>query len=177
MSEFDLLVKNVRVVRPDSSEVAGLDIAVSDGRVARLAPGIDPALAATVVDGGGKLAFPGVVDAHQHWGIYNPLEDDTRSESRASAQGCCLVPPDLPGPFRCRDGHQTRRSRVTAGSRLGAARSSAVNGSTSYSLLREVCLSSLVSAIRSNGLKVIRSSLSTKFGLSSHRHSLAHLLL
>jgi len=87
MSEFDLLVKNVRVVRPDSSGVADLDIAVSGGRVARLTPGIDPALAATVVDGGGKLAFPGVVDAHQHWGIYNPLEDDTRSESRASAQG------------------------------------------------------------------------------------------
>lgn len=87
MSEFDLLVKNVRVVRPDSSGVADLDIAVRGGRVARLAPGIDPALAATVVDGGGKLAFPGVVDAHQHWGIYNPLGDDARSESRASAQG------------------------------------------------------------------------------------------
>src|SRR5690606_24726639 len=40
-----------------------------------------------VVDGAGKLAFPGVVDAHQHWGIYNPLPEDTTSESRASAQG------------------------------------------------------------------------------------------
>ncbi len=35
----------------------------------------------------GLLAFPGVVDAHQHWGIYNPLEEDTASESRAAAQG------------------------------------------------------------------------------------------
>ncbi len=40
-----------------------------------------------MVDGGGKLAFPGVVDAHQHWGIYNPLSDDTATESRACAQG------------------------------------------------------------------------------------------
>jgi allantoinase len=27
------------------------------------------------------------VDAHQHWGIYNPLDEDTTTESRASAQG------------------------------------------------------------------------------------------
>ena len=36
---------------------------------------------------GGKLAFPGVVDAHQHWGIYNPLAEDADTESRAAAQG------------------------------------------------------------------------------------------
>ncbi|MFY1698375.1 dihydroorotase [Solwaraspora sp. WMMA2101] len=40
-----------------------------------------------VVDGRGRLAFPGVVDAHQHWGIYRPLPDDAYSESRACAQG------------------------------------------------------------------------------------------
>ncbi|GII97506.1 hypothetical protein [Sinosporangium siamense] len=40
-----------------------------------------------MVDGGGRPAFPGVVDAHQQWGIYNPLSDDTRSESRACARG------------------------------------------------------------------------------------------
>lgn len=87
MSEFDLLVKNVRVVRPDTSEVVGLDIGVTAGTVTALAHDIAPDRAATVVDGGGKLAFPGAVDAHQHWGIYNPLEEDVRSESRAAAQG------------------------------------------------------------------------------------------
>jgi allantoinase len=40
-----------------------------------------------VHEGRGLLAFPGVVDAHQHWGIYNPLAEDTVSESRACAQG------------------------------------------------------------------------------------------
>jgi allantoinase len=87
MSEFDLLVKNVRIVRPDTSEVVDLDIGVIDGKVARLAPDINASRADSVVDGGGKLAFPGAVDAHQHWGIYNPLEEDARTESRAAAQG------------------------------------------------------------------------------------------
>lgn len=84
---YDLLVTNVRVVRHDRPEPETADIAVTDGKIAKVAAGIDPAEARTVVDGGGKLAFPGVVDAHQHWGIYNPLAEDTASESRASAQG------------------------------------------------------------------------------------------
>jgi allantoinase len=84
---FDLLVKNARVVRADHGEPADLDIAVRDGVFARLAAGIPAGQAAKVVDAGGRLVFPGVVDAHQHWGIYNPLAEDTRSESRACAQG------------------------------------------------------------------------------------------
>ena len=87
MPTFDLLLKNVRVVRSDYSEVADLDIAVTGGRIARLAADVAAEEAATVIDGQGKLAFPGVVDAHQHWGIYSPLAEDTRTESRASAQG------------------------------------------------------------------------------------------
>ncbi|GAA3749677.1 allantoinase [Spinactinospora alkalitolerans] len=87
MSEFDLIISNVRVVRPDTDTVRTGDIAVRDGRVAEIAEGIDAARALETVDGGGRLAFPGAVDAHQHWGIYNPLEIDARTESRASAQG------------------------------------------------------------------------------------------
>ncbi|MWA00331.1 amidohydrolase family protein [Actinomadura sp. LD22] len=90
MATTELLLKNVRVVRPDAPEGAEperLDIAVNDGTIVRLAADLPDDDAAKVVDGGGKLAFPGVVDAHQHWGIYNELAADTRSESRASAQG------------------------------------------------------------------------------------------
>ncbi|MBB5826077.1 dihydroorotase [Micromonospora carbonacea] len=87
MTTFDLLLRNVRLVRHDRSDTETVDIGVTAGRVARVAPGLDPADAATVHDGQGKLAFPGVVDAHQHWGIYHPLAEDTASESRASAQG------------------------------------------------------------------------------------------
>lgn len=83
----DLLIRNVRVVQPHLSRTIDADIAVTGGAVTAIEPGLDPAGAGQVVDGGGKLAFPGVVDAHQHWGIYNPLPEDAVSESRASAQG------------------------------------------------------------------------------------------
>jgi allantoinase len=87
VTSLDTLVKNVRVVRPGVAAPEWLDIGISGGRFTRLAPDIPAEEAKAVVDGRGLLAFPGVVDAHQHWGIYNPLEDDTRSESRACAQG------------------------------------------------------------------------------------------
>jgi len=85
--DLDLLVKNVRVVRPDHSEPERLDIGVVDGRFTRIASDIPADQADVVIHGGNRLAFPGVVDVHQHWGIYNPLEEDARSESRAAAQG------------------------------------------------------------------------------------------
>jgi allantoinase len=87
MTRHDLLIRNVRVVRPDTDAVEDADIAVRDGRIVDVAPALDHQQSDTVFDGDGKLAFPGAVDAHQHWGIYNPLDVDTGSESRAAAQG------------------------------------------------------------------------------------------
>ena len=84
---YDLLIKNVRVVRPHGNVVHEGDIAIRDGKFARVAPGIAPAEAKQVHDGRGLLAFPGVVDAHMHSGIYSPLAEDAVSESRAAAMG------------------------------------------------------------------------------------------
>ncbi|MCC7199325.1 MAG: dihydroorotase family protein [Gammaproteobacteria bacterium] len=84
---YDLLIRNARVVRPLQSAVIDADIAIKGGKIARVAPGIAPDSAAEVVDAGGKLAFPGLVDPHMHTGIYSPLDEDAVSESRAAAQG------------------------------------------------------------------------------------------
>jgi allantoinase len=85
--EFDLLIKNVRVVRPLGNVVHQSDIAIKDGKFALIAPGIDVSRAKEVQDGKNRLAFPGVVDAHMHSGIYSPLHEDAVSESKAAAMG------------------------------------------------------------------------------------------
>lgn len=87
MTELDLIITNVQAVLPGQAEAQAVDLGIKDGKFVRIEASIDPALAAEVVDGQGRTAFPGVVDAHQHWGIYNPLSEDVRTESRASAQG------------------------------------------------------------------------------------------
>ena len=85
--KYDLLIKNVRVVRPRKTTIEKCDIAVANGKVVKVAKGLAAAEAKVVVDGKNKLAFPGLVDPHMHTGIYGPLAQDARSESLAAAQG------------------------------------------------------------------------------------------
>jgi allantoinase len=75
------------VVRPGGNATQDADIAVRTGKFVRIEPALPPDQAKTVYDGRGRLAFPGVVDAHMHTGIYAPLAEDAVSESRAAAQG------------------------------------------------------------------------------------------
>ena len=84
---YDLLIKNVRVVRPQGNAVHECDIGIRGGKFAQISGNIPAQEAKTIYDGKGRLAFPGVVDAHMHAGIYSPLADDALSESRAAAQG------------------------------------------------------------------------------------------
>src|SRR2546428_11086308 len=84
---LDLVIKNVRVVRAPARGVRQADLGVRDGRIERVTPGIPPSAAPRIYDGRGRLAFPGVVDAHTHVGIYAPLADDAVTESRAAVAG------------------------------------------------------------------------------------------
>jgi len=86
-TKYDLILKNVRVVRPGQSTVERGDIAIAAGRIAQVGHDLPVSDAAAIVDGRDRLAFPGLVDAHMHTGIYSPLEKDALSESRAAAQG------------------------------------------------------------------------------------------
>lgn len=86
-NKLDLLIKNVRVVRPNKQAVDVLDVGIKDGKFARLAPEITAAEANEVRDAKNQLAFPGLVDAHMHVGIYQPLEKDAVTESKAAAMG------------------------------------------------------------------------------------------
>ena len=83
----DLLIKNVKVVRPQGNEVHECDVAIRNGKFSQISGSIPVKSAKTIYDGKGLLAFPGVVDAHMHAGIYSPLAEDAVTESRAAAQG------------------------------------------------------------------------------------------
>ena len=75
-SVLDKIIKNVRVVRPHHDAVELLDLGIKDGKFATIAPNISPDNGKEVLDGKNLLGFPGVVDAHMHIGIYQPLDKD-----------------------------------------------------------------------------------------------------
>ncbi|BCX02922.1 MAG: dihydropyrimidinase [Candidatus Roseilinea sp.] len=86
MSHLDLVIKNARVVRPNATDVAPMDIGIAGGRIVALAPAI-AAEAAQTFDAAGLLAFPGAIDAHTHIGIYVHPHDDALTESAAAVSG------------------------------------------------------------------------------------------
>jgi allantoinase len=84
---LDKIIKNVRVVRPHHDAVELLDLGIKDEKFAEIAPNISPEKGTEVLDGKNLLAFPGVVDAHMHIGIYQSLDKDAVSETKAAAMG------------------------------------------------------------------------------------------
>ncbi|MBN8829398.1 MAG: amidohydrolase family protein [Sphingomonadales bacterium] len=76
----DLVIKGGRVIDPARGVDAVLDVAVSGGRIAALAPEIAPEGAA-LLDAGGKLVLPGLIDIHTHATV------DARSAAMMLADG------------------------------------------------------------------------------------------
>src|SRR5256886_6789537 len=63
---YDLVLKGGRVVDVASGLDGVLDVAIESGKIARIAAGIAAGEAARVVEVGGKLVTPGLIDVHAH---------------------------------------------------------------------------------------------------------------
>ena len=85
--QFELLIRNGHVIDARNNLNAVMDVAVAGGKVARVAAGIDPALAGRVVDATGLYVVPGLIDIHAH--VFFGTERDSYLSNGDSA-----VPPD-----------------------------------------------------------------------------------
>jgi dihydroorotase len=63
---FDLLLRGGHVLDPANHRDGIADVAISDGRVARVDAAIDPTGARQVIDASGLLVTPGLLDIHCH---------------------------------------------------------------------------------------------------------------
>jgi dihydroorotase len=83
----DLLVQGGTVLDPGQNLKGRFDIAVSNGKIAQIAPRLDPRQADRVVDVSGKVVAPGLIDLHAH--VYAGVRTVGVNEN-------CLMP-DLAG--------------------------------------------------------------------------------
>lgn len=88
---LDLVVKNVRVVRPNQEGVVQRDLGIRDGRFVEIAEEITAGPGTAVYDARGLLGFPGAIDAHTHVGIYKPAAADAPTESASAVSGGVTV--------------------------------------------------------------------------------------
>ena len=66
MDNYDLLIKNGRVLDAESNFDSVADVAISNGLIDRIEPEIDPAFADDTIDASGQWVMPGMIDTHVH---------------------------------------------------------------------------------------------------------------
>ena len=64
--QFDLLLKGGHVIDPANNIDQLMDVAISQNRIAAVAPDLDPSLAARVIDASHTYVTPGLIDIHVH---------------------------------------------------------------------------------------------------------------
>ena len=64
--KFDLLIRNANVLDPSEGLAGKRDIGIRYGLIESIAPAIAPERALRVMDAGGKLVTPGLIDLHCH---------------------------------------------------------------------------------------------------------------
>ena len=93
--EYDLVLTGGQLVDPVSGRRGGYDLGFANGKVAAVAPELDPAKAARRLDTAGAWVLPGVVDVHVHTSRRHGGQNAHRMIARGGV--CTML--DLAGPW------------------------------------------------------------------------------
>jgi dihydroorotase len=78
-TRYDTIIAGGEVLDPGAGISGRLDVGITGGRVAAIAPNLDRSMAHTVYDAAGQYVTPGLIDLHTHiyWGVtYWGIEAD-----------------------------------------------------------------------------------------------------
>ena len=64
--QYDLLIKNGRVIDPKNKMDTKMDVAIAEGKISKVAKDIPTTQSKKVIDATGLLVTPGFIDMHTH---------------------------------------------------------------------------------------------------------------
>ncbi len=82
----DVLITNAQAVIPKVG-VVETDILIEEGRIKALSKSAGNIQASRKIDAKGRYVLPGAIDPHVHYGVYTPIDEAARTESRSAAVG------------------------------------------------------------------------------------------
>jgi dihydropyrimidinase len=83
----DVLITNASAVIPNAGVIAETNIMIEDGKIKALVKSVENISASRKIDVHGKYVLPGAIDPHVHYGVYRPINEAARTESRSAAVG------------------------------------------------------------------------------------------
>jgi dihydropyrimidinase len=83
----DILVANAAGVMIPKVGIVKTNIMIENGKIKALRKSTQSVQASRKINAEGKYVLPGVIDPHVHYGVYTPIEEAARTESRSAALG------------------------------------------------------------------------------------------
>ncbi len=82
----DVLITNAAAVVPKVG-IVETNIMIDDGKIKAFSNSAGNISASIKIDARGRYVLPGAIDPHVHYGVYTPIDEAARTESRSAAVG------------------------------------------------------------------------------------------
>lgn len=82
----DLVIKNGNIVIPKVG-ILQTNILIEKGKIKKLLKNIENISADKTINASHKFVLPGLIDPHVHYGVYSPIQQAAKTESRSAAIG------------------------------------------------------------------------------------------
>ena len=83
----DILVTNAAGVVIPKVGIVQTDVMIENGKIKALRKSTHGVQASRKINAEGKYVLPGIIDPHVHYGVYTPIEDAAKTESKSAAIG------------------------------------------------------------------------------------------
>jgi len=83
----DVLIANAAGVVIPKVGIVQTNIMIENGKIKALTKSAQSVQASLKINAEGKYVLPGIIDPHVHYGVYTPIEEAAKTESRSAAIG------------------------------------------------------------------------------------------